>query len=113
MSYRTNAGNTNLALGGANLTNIAGNLTVNAGTKISQLAALTVAGNAYFNAVNNYALNSFDNYFHGTTTIVKNPGYSIVLSFRNLATGANVKLVVPVGVSLANVYAPGGTIVNN
>ena len=113
LSYRTNAGNTNLALGGANLTNIGGNLTINAGTKISQLAALTVAGNAYFNAVNNYALNSFDNYFYGTTTIVKNPGYSIVLSFRNLATGANVKLVVPVGVSLANVYAPGSVIVNN
>ena len=110
VSY-TDSWSSPITLGGVNLTNISGNLTVNSSGNLLQSAAISVGGNAIFSSgFNNYQLAGYDNNIAGSTTFVRNPSYVASINYRNLANATGTSLILPTNIQYLNVYAPGSDI---
>lgn len=109
LSYQARYGA--VTLGGANLTNITGNLTVDSFGALSEKAAMTVAGNATFkNGCSTYNLAGYDNNIAGTTTFV-NGTYSPEIAFKNISSAATAKLVIPDNVNNLTLITPNQNLV--
>jgi len=84
-----------VTLGGTNLTNIKGNLSVDSNGALNESTAITVAGDALLkNAYSTYNLSGYDNNFAGTTTFV-NGSFAPEIAFKNISSAATAKLVIP------------------
>ena len=95
-----------VTLGGANLTKLNGNLTVDSQGALSESAAITVAGDAMFkNAFSSYNLSGYDNNITGTTTFVPST-FSPEISFTNISSAPTAKFVIPASVNSLMLNVP-------
>ena len=109
LGYKARLGE--ITLGGANLTNIKGNLSVDSQGALNESAAITVAGDALLkNAYSTYNLSGYDNNFAGTTTFVLGT-FSPEIAFKNISSAATAKLVIPDDVNKLTLIMPNQNLV--